>query len=58
MFGGWLGGMEIIINVLVEVYGIDVWVKKKVFCLIIGFILNNFYIWILIFDIVVFLVKI
>lgn len=56
MFGGWLGGMEIIINVLVEVYGIDVWVK--VFCLIIGFILNNFYIWILIFDIVVFLVKI
>lgn len=24
MFGGWLGGMEIIINVLVEVYGIDV----------------------------------
>lgn len=58
LIGGWSGGMETTTNAPVEVHGIDVRVKKKVFRLIIGFILNNFYIWISIFDIVAFLVKI
>lgn len=42
--GGWSGGMETTTNAPVEVHGIDVRVKKKVFRLIIGFILNNFFI--------------
>lgn len=40
--GGWSGGMETTTNAPVEVHGIDV--RVKVFRLIIGFILNNFYI--------------